>query len=561
MQECDLRFFSVLAVCVLCLTGAASAATHPEAKIPSLSTRYGVYLSARIASAHHDLAAAAAMYGASVERDPANVQLLTSAFFYSAAAGKIDDSAEYARRLVSVGPDARAAHLTLAVVALKHRDYATARKEILTSARGDSSYTVTLLGVWAAAGLGEREAAAAGFKAMHAQEGADALASFNEALMADYQNDPVTADAAYRKTLQALGPSPRLVDAYGRFLERNGRAQDAAVLYSGVQEGSAFQPVTAAGLARIAKGEKPEPLISSVEDGAAEALFGVAASLTDNANADVSILYLRLALYLHPDFDLAEMLLADRLDAIDRSDEAVAVYDGIARGSAYFRLAAIQKASVASRNNNFAAALKDMQALSAQYPDDIDVWAGLGDIQRQAKDFSGAVKSYSRAIALSGPPVKKRWPLYYARAVSAQGANDWATAESDLELSLKLNPDEPQILNFLGYSWVDQHRNLDDALRMLEKAAKLSPDDGYITDSVGWAYYRLGRYRDAAERLELAVMLVPEDPTINDHLGDAYWRVGRKLDAEFQWNHALAFGAADEEKATIEKKLASGLDK
>ena len=162
-------------------------------------------------------------------------------------------------------------------------------------------------------------------------------------------------------------------------------------------------------------------------------------------------------------------------------------------------------------------------------------------------------------MKLLNPVTSKDWPLYYARGVSEERAHRWNEAERDLQQALKLSPEQPEILNYLGYSWVDQGRNLPQAVAMLEKARALSPMDGYIVDSVGWAYYRLGRYADAAKTLEEAVLLVPGDPTINEHLGDAYWRVGRKLDAHFQWSHAIAFGADETQKAEIEKKLQSGI--
>ena len=145
------------------------------------------------------------------------------------------------------------------------------------------------------------------------------------------------------------------------------------------------------------------------------------------------------------------------------------------------------------------------------------------------------------------------------RCVSTAQPPGWKAAEGDLQQALKLSPDEPQVLNYLGYSWVDQRRNISQAVAMLEKASALAPGDGYIIDSVGWAYYRLGRYAEAAKTLERAVLIVPGDPTINDHLGDAYWKVGRKLDARFQWSHALAFGAEGGDKKKIEKKLEVGL--
>ncbi|MGZ5924231.1 MAG: tetratricopeptide repeat protein, partial [Rhizomicrobium sp.] len=143
--------------------------------------------------------------------------------------------------------------------------------------------------------------------------------------------------------------------------------------------------------------------------------------------------------------------------------------------------------------------------------------------------------------------------------VSEEGAKNWNAAEVDLKKALQLAPDEPAVLNYLGYSYVDQNRNIPEALAMLEKAHALKPTDGYIADSVGWAYFKLGRYADAARTLENAVELIPGDPTINDHLGDAYWRVGRKVEAKFQWSHALSFGPEVDQKALIEKKLKDGL--
>ena len=132
-------------------------------------------------------------------------------------------------------------------------------------------------------------------------------------------------------------------------------------------------------------------------------------------------------------------------------------------------------------------------------------------------------------------------------------------SEADIQIAMKLSPDQPELLNYLGYRWVDRGRKIPEALAMLEKARKLRPYDGYIVDSVGWAYYKLGRYDDAAKTLNAAVLLVPSDPTINDHLGDALWRAGKKISARFQWNHAITFSSNDDEKAVIERKLKNGL--
>ena len=200
-------------------------------------------------------------------------------------------------------------------------------------------------------------------------------------------------------------------------------------------------------------------------------------------------------------------------------------------------------------------AISRLEKLARQYPGDVETWTALGDSYRAAKRYSDAVNAYDKALAANQPGSKKSWPLLYARAVAEQETGSWPKAEADLKQALVLSPNEPQVLNYLGYSWVDQQRNIKEALTMLEKARALSPQDGYIIDSVGWAYYRLGRYDDAVDALEDAVQLVPGDATINDHLGDAYWKVGRRLDAAFQWSHALAFGPEPGDKAKIEKKL------
>ncbi|MDE2494509.1 MAG: tetratricopeptide repeat protein [Alphaproteobacteria bacterium] len=562
-----MRIFPLIAAFCVAATLAGctvdrGAATFVAAGSEGEADVFGDYLAARFAADHHDLAEAAKYYLAGLDSDSKNPQLLAFSFFYAASAGDVDRAAELAERLAASSPDDRAARLTLAVAALKHRNYKEARAQIAKSASGPfTSFTVALIDAWAAAGMNDGKAAEVDLKTLHAQHAADALAYFNEAMLAEYLGQKDTADADYQKELETAGPSPRVIDAYGRFLERNGKAKEAGALYTKVVADGALTPVAEAGLARIAAGTIPQPLVVHAEDGAAEALFGIAASLNDESSRDISILYLRLALYLQPNLDLANLLLADRFDSLQKYDDAIAVYKSIGRDSAYYRLASVEAAVDLSRLGKTNDAIKDLQDLTALYPSDVETWTALGDAYRLASKFPEAAKAYDKAIEAAGSPEKKNWPLYYARAISEQQSNNWNAAEADLKEALTLSPDEPQVLNYLGYSWVDQHRHIPEALAMLEKARALAPQDGYVIDSVGWAYFRLGRYKDAARALEDAILLVPGDPTINDHLGDAYWMIGKKLEARFQWNHALAFGAAGDEKAKIEKKLQVGLNR
>jgi tetratricopeptide (TPR) repeat protein len=520
------------------------------------ATGYGAYLSGRFAATEHNVADAARYYRDALENDPSDPTLLALTFFYATSAGDIDTAGKLAQKMTVATPDDRASRLVLAIAALKHRDYKTARDEIGKSAKGPfSSLTVALVDAWAAAGQGDQTAASSDLKSLRGQAAADSITAFHQALLYDYSGQTAAADTAYAEAMKTDNQSPRLVDAYGRFLERNGRAAEASVLYTKAAGTSALAPLAAAGLARIAKHDKPDALIRGPQDGVAEALFGIAASLTEDASADISILYLRLALYLRPDLDLGNVLLGDRMETLQKTEDAIEAYRKIDKDSPYYRLAAIQIASDEAKLDKVDDSIRDLKRITVANPRDIEAWTALGDTYRAANRFSEAVTAYTGAINAVGTPEKKHWPLFYARAISEDRAHDWPASEADLQLALKLSPDEPQTLNYLGYSWVDQNRNIPEALTMLEKARSLKPYDGYIVDSVGWAYYRLGRYGDAAKTLQDAILLVPGDPTINDHYGDALWKVGRKLDARFQWNHALAFGPEADEKSQIEKKL------
>jgi tetratricopeptide (TPR) repeat protein len=521
---------------------------------------YANYLSARFAATEHDLHDAAKYYRESLDRDPDNATLLALAFFYSTSSGEVDDAAKLAQRVVKATPDDRAARLTLAVAAMKAGNYADARANLNQSAKGPfTNLTASLVDAWAAAGAGDGASAIADLKAASASTGADALSAFHLGLLNEFLGHNAEADAAYRDALLKAGPSPRIVDAYGRFLERTGKTDEAAALYGKLAGDAALEPIIKERQADLAAHKKPDPLVSTPEAGAAEALFGIAGSLTEEASADIAILYLRLALYMRPDLALGDVLLGDRFEALQKFDDAIAAYRHVDHDSVYWRLAQIQTALDEARIDKTDDAIKDLKALTAADPKDLEAWTALGDAERAGEHWEDSAAAYDAAIKLLPTQEQKNWPLYYSRAISEEREHRWDLAEPDLQLALKLSPDQPEVLNYLGYSWVDQGRNIPDALKMLEKARQLRPQDGYIVDSVGWAYFKLGRFPDAAKTLQDAVTLVPGDPTINEHYGDALWRVGKKMDARFQWNHALAFGPDADQKTGLEKKLKDGL--
>ena len=550
-----------LPLMVLLLAGCAAEPILPVRSESDIQANaFSTYLSARYAANDRDLPQAARYYSQALANDPANPSLLTLSFFYSTTSGDFDAAVKYAQGVVATTPDDRSARLALAVASFKRKDYAAVRKHLAQSARGPFTVlTLSLFDGWAAAAERDTAGMQKDLQTLSQQNGAEGMAGFHGALMQDYLGNAAAAETAYKKALSSGAPTPRVLEAYGRLLERSNRGQDAAALYRAHMNEVGLASVIQPGLARIAAKDRPEPLIRNPADGAAEALFGIAASLTDTQSADVSILYLRMALYLRPDLGLAQVLLADRFESLRKFEAAIDIYRGIHPASPYFRMAQIQASLNLQRLERNDEAVASLKRLLASQPDDSEAWVALGDTYRASSKFAESVEAYDRAEKAISRPVKRDWPMFYARAMAKEKLKRLDESEADIQTALKLSPDQPELLNYLGYSWVDRGRNISQALTMLEKARALRPYDGYIVDSVGWAYYQLGRYEDAAKTLGAAVLLVPGDPTINDHLGDALWRAGRRIDARFQWNHALTFADNDTDKAAIERKLKTGL--
>jgi tetratricopeptide (TPR) repeat protein len=557
----NLRIAAALAAAaVACVATTVNAEPTAPGPVPSEVQTFANYLSARQAASDFDLKQASQYYAASLADDPNNKDILSKAFIYAASSGDFQGGAKLAQRVLAQTPDNKLAQLVLVVDEIRNGKYAEAHAA-LKPEKGTASAgpTMLLMTAWAAFGAGDNSAALAALDSLRSLGGADAIVDYHRALMLDLMGQTNDADAAYRKALLDVGPAPRVVDAYGRFLERTGHAADATALYTKLESEAALLPILKDGEARIAANRKPEPLIADAKAGAAEALFGIGASLTDNSTADLAILYLHGALYLRPDLELARILLADRFENLHKYDEALAIYRDVGKDSIYWRVATVQQAIDLSRLNRNEEAASTLKALTASDASDLEAWTALGDVYRAMEHYPDATDAYTHALKIAPPNDKNDWQLYYARAVAEQQSDNWPAAEADLQTALKLSPEEPDVLNNLGYSWIEKKENIPQALVMLEKARTLRPFDGYIVDSVGWAYYRLGKYDDAAKTLLNAVLLVPGDPTINEHLGDAYWRVGKKLDAQFQWSHALAFTTDDKTKPALQEKLKDGL--
>ncbi len=550
---------SALAACALNSIGPLSV----QAQIPSNFSRVssaGSYLAARHASIERDAAAAATYYRAALRGDPRNGEILNRAFLAVLANGEIDEATKLAERVLQLDKNDRVARLVLGVRALKQKQYPAARRELAQSVRGPiTDLAATLLSAWTQATPGEAKLAVDSIDKL---QGADWYAIFKDmhaALILDLANQKKEAGKRYERAYKHDSAALRMVQAYGSYLSRQGNKEEALKVFETFDSALPRHPLVVEAMADIKAGKRLPLLIDTPQAGAAEVLYGLGAALGRRGGEDLSLVYLQLALYLVPQHPLALLSLADLYETMKKSELAIKTYERVPLTSPLQRNALIQSAVDMDTLDRADEAKASLEKLIAANPKDLEAIMALGNIQRGRKQFAECAEVYSKGIDTITKDEKANWVIYYFRGICFERSKQWPKAEADLKKALELFPDQPHVLNYLGYSWVDQGMNLDEGMRMIKRAVEQRADDGYIVDSLGWAYYRLGNYEDAVKHLERAIELKPEDPTINDHLGDAYWRVGRVLEARFQWSHARDLKPEPEELVKIEAKLKSGL--
>ena len=555
------RRAAVVGAVVLWSLPSALAAQAPTPQDLMHSTASGSYLAARHAGVERDSGTAAAVYYLNVlKADPRNADLLSRTFLSVLTDGDIDEAGRLADRLIQLDRTDRIARLVIGVRALKQKQYAIARQNFAQSVRGPvTDLTATLLSAWALAGAGDTRAA---IDTLDRLAGPDWYAIFKDlhaGLILDVANNKKEAGKRYERAYKADPMALRTVQAYAHYLSRNGGKDDALKLYQQFNKAVADHPVVVEEMKEISAGDRLPPLADSPRAGAAEALYGLGASIGRRGGEDLALVYLQLALYLEPTHAMALLSLADLYDSLKKPELAIKIYDRIPASSPLRRNAEIQVASDLDSLDRTDEAKKRLEALIAEHPKDSEAIIALGNILRGRKAFAECAEVYSKAIDNLAVPEKANWVLFYFRGICYERSKQWPKAEADLKKALELFPDQPLVLNYLGYSWVDQGVNLDEGMSMIRRAVEQRPDDGYIVDSLGWANFRIGNYEEAVKDLDRAVELKPDDSTINDHLGDAYWRVGRVLEAHFQWSHAKDLNPDPEDLPKIEQKLKSGL--
>ena len=518
----------------------------------------GNYLAALVAGADTDTLAAATFFREALRYDSRNRDLIERTFVASLTNANMPEGFALAQRLLKYDRKNGLAHLALAVKAFKARQWAAARKELASGGGGSRDVTVLLLNAWSWAGAGDTKRALATLDQLRDDRFA-AFRDFHAGLIADIAGNIPEATKRFKSAYEGEKTSLRVVDTWARFLSRHGDRDEARKVYEEFSKLLPRHPIVVAALKDLDAGKALDQTVSTPVAGAGEVLYGLGSSGGQGNDSLASMIYLRLGLYLSPDNGLAIVTLADAFERLKQYERAVDVYNSMPERSPLRGNSDIQTALVLEATGRSDDALSHMKGIVAERPADVDAVTALGNLYRARKQWTEAAAAYSKAIDLIPSPASTDWTLFYSRGVAYERSKQWPLAEVDFKKALELKPDQPQVLNYLGYSWVDRGENLDEAFRMLRKAVDQSRGDGYIVDSLGWAYFKLGRFDDARRELEAAIELKPGDPVINDHLGDVYWKVGRKLEAHFQWNHARDMKPDPEDLDRILKKIESGL--
>lgn len=534
-----------------------AAKARPREIAQASRSALGAFLAGRFAQGGGDSRAAAEYYAAALRFDPDNVELLQRAFTLMVAEGRMVEAAPMAERLLAYDADAAVPLLVAGITEARSGHFAQAEARFAQlPKRGVNAFLGPLLTAWSRSGQGRTDAALESLAVLSQTNGLDGLRTFHAGLINDLADRAKAAEDSYQVAL--AGPlSIRTIEAAGSFYQRGGKPELAQSLYARY---ATEHPGTLLfdGFALLKAGDKAPRAIPDAKAGMAEALFDVAALLRQGNAVDASLVFTRLALAMQPDFPLAQVSVGDILSAQSRLTEANEIYRALNPASTSHAYGRLRVAMNLEELGQTDAALGELEQIARDRPGDIDALVTKGDVLRRKKRFAESAEAYGAALARLPDVDVRHWPLLYSRGIAFERSQQWPKAEADFIRALELKPDQPDVLNYLGYIWVDRGEKLEAARAMIEKAVDLRPKDGAIVDSLGWALYRLGDFHGAVKQLERAVELKAEDPTVNDHLGDAYWQIGRVEEALFQWRRTLTLEPEPEQVEPLREKLRTG---
>lgn len=559
------------AVAIVSAPVALGATTEIEPELQQTidaSSLSGSFLAGQVAAQNNDDVAAVAFYERNLALDPGNEDMKRLYFLVLVSNGRVSDAVEVARDVTDFSEDNGLVRLILAVDSLKKKSWGKVADRFQQFSDGELDQLVeTLVVAWAQLGAGQKDKAIELLSAQEGQEWITFLADYHMGLMSAVSGDDNAAADYLQKAVDVRGAAAVLGETYlranealVRTLSRLGEKDRAVEILSEELARVPNHPPYLALQETIAQDRPLKHMLTSAQQGGAEVFYNVGSALSRQNGQQFAQGYLQLANHLSPGSDVVAMALAAVFEGQKSHARANAQYDLVGKASPFYRRASLAYALNLNDLEKVDESKAVLRSLIEEQPDDLLAYTTLGSVLSQHEEYAEAAEVYDEAVNQVFKAEPHHWNLFYRRGIAYERIQEWDKAEPNFQRALELAPNQPDVLNYLGYSWIDMGIHLDEGMEMIEKAVKLKPRSGFIVDSLGWAHYKLGNYEDAVRELERAVNLMPQDPVINDHLGDAYWKTGRKLEATFQWNHSLDLEPTDKDAAKIRAKLANGLD-
>jgi tetratricopeptide (TPR) repeat protein len=523
---------------------------------------FGGYLAGRHALSTKDFDAASTYLSKAIEDDIENPELLNGLISVQVSLGNIGAAKISSDNLDLLGVQTQLSNMVKIAIQLRNRDFDNAKQQI-ENEQGINPLLDKIVTGWAFADQGNFEDAETIFDEIGK---GSSLAQFSQMQKASM----LAAYGRYESALNTIGNleknSNRIsIDARAlkvQLLLKLDNKEEATEYFSKI-----FGDGVNSDAANLRMQVEDHPNAYSIEEslsleaGIAYAFYAIADILKDDADPNTALLYVRLAQYLNENSQKAILLAADLLEQMGQYDLAVAEYAKISPSSSYFLSSELGRVGALRDGGKTEAALEVLYYLSREFSDIGIVHNSLGDFLRREERYSEAKIAYDRAVDIYRENNNVSWVVLYARGITHERLQEWDKAESDFRNALTINPDQANVLNYLGYSLIDRGEKLDEAMTMIEKAVSLQPESGYIVDSLAWGLFKLGKYETAIPHMEKAAELMPVDPIVTDHLGDLYWAVGRQLEAKFQWRRALSFDPELKDATRIREKLRIGLDR
>ena len=548
---------------IIVVLGSVNLSNAQEIEMDFTEQPFGEYLAGRHALFNHQYDVAAENYLQAIKQDPDNIELMQFSLSVFVAAGRFEDALKINEKLKEMDAENDVSYTLDFFNHVKNRSYDQALNGIDNlSNTGIMNLIKPFFRTWISVEQGNIDDIDALALTFEEENNFNFFNYFQIGLLYKYVGNLEKAEYYYASGLGERGfLNLRAAEAYGRVLKRQGRKEEAIAVFEKYLEQAPANEQLKTGLNAAKNDEDFPPFIATIDEGYAEIFYMVSTILMQDNVKSIATNFLQYAMYFKPEFPLVHFLQAQIFENDKYYRGAQNEFNKIKSDSPLYFQSKLQRAWLYDEMDRSEETIGALLELEKEYPDKREVLNSIAEFYRMHERYAEAIPAYSKVIDNIDEVTDRDWLIYYTRGIVFDQEKKWAQAEKDFKKALEIRPEQPMVLNYLAYSWVDRGINYVEAKKMLERAVELRPNDGYIIDSLGWALYKMGDYEEAVPILERAAQLETQDWAINDHLGDAYWVIGRKNEARFQWRHALSLSPDEDKIDLIKTKIKDGYQK